>query len=197
MKRTILLYILIGFFAMTMKAQVFNPSVKMSESLSATDPGMLATIVFDANFVVNDHFSVGPGTGLGYAIFFEEKYRLRLLDKYESAFTIPLYLQAKYFLIPNRKVSPYLHARAGYSFCIQGNFDHWLDWIDNHHSNDIINGTGFDMSFGPGIDIALNCGSLQVSFDWNMLKTKYCSRDHYTSETMFGISVGYSWGRRR
>ena len=191
-----LLYIVFGLCAITMKAQVFNPSVKMSESFSATDPGVLATITFDANFVVNDHFSIGPGSGLGYTIFIYDRLGNKH-DKYEGAFTIPLYLQAKYFIMPKRKVSPYIHARTGYSFCIQGFCDSWLDWIDDYYSNDVINGTGFDMSFGPGIDIALKRGSLQVSLDWNMIKTKYCSRDHYTSETMFGISVGYSWGRRR
>lgn len=192
----LLLLLQVPFIASVSDAQVFNPSVKMGLDISATDEGAISTIEFNGDFVINKHLSIGPGAGIGAATFLTDPTPNQ--KKIDMALTIPVFANAKWFFCPDRKVSPFIYGRAGYSFCVGDIYDSWLKDIDGYIA-DYIDNTGLNLAFGPGMDIALKRGSLQVALNWNMQKVRFY-KPFYTfwvSETLFGLSIGYSWGNRR
>lgn len=185
----------VSYIASVADAQVFNPSVKMGLDISATDEGAISTIEFTGDFVINKHLSIGPGAGIGAATFLTDPTPNQKID---MALTIPVFANAKWFFCPDRKVSPFIYGRAGYSFCAGDIYDSWLKDVDGYIA-DYIDNTGLNLAFGPGMDIALKRGSLQVALNWNMQKVRFY-KPFYTfwvSETLFGLSIGYSWGNRR
>ena len=179
-----------------MHAQVFNPSVKLATNFSGTDGGMIMAFEFNGDFVINDHLSLGPGIGIGAAGFINENgYR----NKADMVSTIPVFANAKWFFMPKRKVSPFVYAQAGYTFCFNDYYDLSDDFEEGEYDEDFIEDTGMNLSFGPGIDIAFRKGSLHIMLNWSMQRVKFYEHDYYhtVSETLFGVSLGYSWGTRR
>ena len=193
MKRLFILLSVICL-ATVSKAQVFNPTIKLETDISATDDGVITIIEYTGDFVINEHFSIGPGIGIGAAEFFTDP---TPKQKYDMVSTLPVFANVKWFFCPKRKVSPFIYGKAGYTFCFNDYYDSWFD-DDKDFLPDFIDNTGLNLAFGPGADIALKRGSIQVSLNWNMQKVRFF-RPYYTSwvsETLFGLSVGYSWGKR-
>lgn len=195
----LLLLLQVTYVSTFADAQVFNPSVKMGLDISATDEGAISTIEFTGDFVINKHLSIGPGAGIGAAGFFNDP---KPKQKMDMVLTIPVFASAKWFFCPDRKVSPFIYGRVGYSFCADDFYDFWLEDYDDCIT-DYIDNTGLNLAFGPGMDIALKRGSLQVTLNWNMQKVRFNQPQYqpqstyWTSETLFGLSIGYSWGNRR
>lgn len=188
------LLVLLSVFCLAVigKAQVFNPTVKMGVGISATDPGVITNLQFNGDFVINEHLRVGPGAGIGAALFIQEG--VTPVEPYDMVLNIPVFANAKWLFCPDRKVSPFVYGQIGHTFCIN-NFYDWMFDFDEDYDKHYIKDAGMNASFGPGIDIALKRGSLQVTLDWQMQKMKFnYSTPNWTSETLFGLSVGYSWG---
>lgn len=197
-----------GISASWAQTRIFHPTVKFTAETSATEPGGKAHVIFNGDFVLNNYLRIGPGVGVGYEAYEDDIYfDSRGSERYnpnspsEMVYSIPLFASFKYFIIPNRKCTPYLFANVGYTFCVK-------DGLRNryrHFGGDYIEDLGFATGGGVGIDINLKRGSLQIELDGKMQKVEY--RNNWNNEyrnswneemhhTFFGISVGYAFGSR-
>lgn len=190
MKRILVILSVFSLF-ININAQEFNPSIKMDVTFCGSDLGVMSTEKFIGDFIINENLTVGPGIGLGFVAF--DAYH-RTYSKYDYGFIMPVFANAKWFINPQKRICPFIHTQIGYTF-------YWLDQpltiFGFDKDKTYIDRTGFYLAAGPGVDIALKRGSLQVSIDWNLQKVRYKHSDlFWKSENLLGFSIGYSWGKR-
>lgn len=194
MKKVYLLFILVLLHAQMCLAQRFCPAVKFEVAPSLNDPGANSGFKFMGDFKITPNLLIGLGLGEGALGMSESNY---VDAEKEMVATYEVFADFKWLPNSNRKVSFLLTGEFGRVW--GGDFDY--SFLQDDWDGNVIGRLGNTVAIGPGIDIALKRGSLQITAEcrWQQSTVwdSYHDNQHKRSLSFFGLGIAYQWGNRK
>ena len=165
------------------QTQVVFPMLKV-DAMLGSDIGVTANIKGAIDFAVNPHFRIGPGGGVGAMDFFADLHGAsgrQLMQTYEA------FADVKWLKNPEEQSSFLLGGQLG------------LMWDGKHSltgNSGVLGYVGPTISLSPGMDIAKQGGSLQVTCELRWQQIKRSALYGPLNEFFVGIGLAYQWGKR-